>query len=177
MIFEFKPYSLEGNIGNAYNHYCSLVKDTDYIVLYDADTMVLTPGHGHMLSEVISKYGNIFKLFTCYTNRVNNKNQIIEELFDEPDIRVHRKKAIELYNKELNVKRISESPGVRGFMIMFSKDTWQQVSGFRDDGILGVDCDFSRRVSKIGNIGLIENMYVLHYYRLNEGRYYTEHLK
>lgn len=176
-IWEFKPYGLDGNLGAAYNKYCRLVTNKhDWIVLWDCDTMVLTRGHEHIIHEAINRHDNV-GLFTCYTNRVGTKDQVADmSMFDNPSISDHMKLADKLKKeKGSDVKYINHV--ISGHMMCFSKEVWEDVSGFRN-GILGVDNKFSHAVlmSK-RKIAVIEGVYCMHYYRFNEGIDNKNHLK
>lgn len=181
MIYHFIPYSLDKNIGIAYNTYCKLVpNDEDWIVIQDADVMILTPDYGHLLDKVTKMFPNT-GMFTCYVNRIkpntkNIKQQLVYEMFQERDIIKHRQKALELYNtKQYSIKIISNI--ISGYMMMFQKKTWKEVGGFLEQGILKIDNDFSAKVIKSGKrILLLEGMYMLHYYRMLEGYKSKEHL-
>jgi len=170
MIYSFQPYDQEGNLARAYNEHCKLVpNDDDWIVLRDADFMMLTPEYEKVMWEVVQA-NPMYELWTCYTNRVKCSNQIIKEMYNEPRMDVHRDKAIELYySKRHNVKRINRV--ISGYLMMFQKKTWKRhpfrvgVSAF-----FGVDTRFSRDILKRGGkIGLMEGVYGMHYYRFNEG--------
>jgi len=168
MIYTFQPYDLEGKIDRAYNEHIKLVpRDNDWIALRDADFMMLTPKYEHLIHEMIKKYPQI-DLWTCYTNRVNCKKQIIKEMYNEPRMDVHRNKAIELYTtKKYDMKPIARS--ISGYFMLFKKSTWKKVGGFRGNKFYGIDTNFSNDVLRAGMlIGLMEGLYGMHYYRFNE---------
>ena len=62
--------------------------------------------------------------------------------------------------------------------MLFKKETWESVGGFPEErGILSVDNTFSNRMNRHGyKIAVMEGLYVLHYYRLAEGRRNKSHL-
>jgi hypothetical protein len=79
------------------------------------------------------------------------------------------------------VKRIRRQ--VAGLFMLFQKKLWRQFP-FREGPIIGedgqyFDWEFSTRVLRAGrSIALIKGLYLLHYYRMQEGgKSYTEHLK
>lgn len=167
-IWSFVPYDHEGNIADAYNRYCEVVpNDNDWIILWDADLMVLTPKYEHLMFEVAERNPQ-YSLWTIYTNRVTCRPQLIKSLFEESDIREHRKKALELYeNYTYSVKDIHRS--ISGYCMMFKKKTWEKI-GFSGKGLFGVDTIFSNKIRHGGGkIGLMEGVYGFHYYRFNEG--------
>jgi GT2 family glycosyltransferase len=181
MIYHFIPYSLEKNIGKAYNDYCKIVpNDDDWIAVQDADCMILTPNYGVLLQKYIYRYPET-GIFTCWTNRIkpNNKNinqQLIQEMFNERDIIKHREKALTLYS--LNNGGFKEITRIiSGYFMMFKKKTWLEVGGFREEGMLKVDNDFSRKVLQSGKkILLMQMLYCFHYYRMLEGWQDKSHL-
>jgi GT2 family glycosyltransferase len=179
-IYYFTPYSLEKNLGKEYNKYIENVtnNDDDWICLTDADMMFLTPDYGTKIYEILYKNLDV-GLFTCYTNRVGNIEQLYDKHFSRNDSLINHRKiasyAYEQYKDEL--KYINEP--ISGYFMLFSRKTWRQVGKFSEDlQILGVDNDFSSKILKLGKkIALMKGIYVLHYYRLMEGIKYRDHLR
>ncbi len=176
-IFYFVPYSLERNIGKAYNQYMALLpNDNDYGVLMDGDTMFLTFDWGHAIAEVIKKVPNA-GIITCQTNRIRQKKQLYDE--SSPDILVHRLIAKTLDEKYRGqVRKINTH--ISGFFMAIQKKTWKQVGKFpeADGKLLTIDNAFSRKVMKSNkDIYLMRGMYVFHYYRFAEGKNHTGHLR
>ena len=178
MIYYFTPYSLEKNIGKAYNQYMSLLpNDEDYGVLMDGDIMFLTFDWGHQIAEVIKKHPDA-GIITCQTNRIaKNKVQLYSE--DSPDVLVHRLIAKDLDNKfRGQTRQIRQS--ISGFLMIIQKKTWEEVGKFPEipNKILDIDTRFSRMILNAKKtIYLMRGMYVFHYYRLAEGRKYKDHLR
>ncbi len=68
-----------------------------------------------------------------------------------------------------------DAKSISGMMMLFRKKTWLLVGGFYERGILDVDKIFSREITSRGmKIGIMQGMYIMHYYRLVEGN--KEHL-
>lgn len=177
MLYFFTPYSLEKNLARAYNDYCRLVPlDQDWIALVDADTMFLRPDFGHQIQEVINLHPQT-GLFTCYTNRVGNKHQRYPEMWNVRDILVHRKVATDIQKKH-RTHVIPMTGVISGHLMIFQKKTWKDAGGFNENRqILGVDNDFSRKILSMGKkILLMSGVYMLHYYRMEEGRTEKSHL-
>jgi len=175
-IFYFTPYATDKNLGAAYNRYMELLpNDDDWACFTDGDTMFLTTDWGHTIQNAIENNPNA-GMFTCYTNRVNNKEQLYRGNFNpNRDIIAHRNIAKVCHEIGKNrVKKLERM--ISGVMMIIQKKTWKE---FRfGDGLLGVDNDISKRMLKAGKqILLIESIYLMHYYRLAEGRTFTEHLK
>lgn len=166
MFYELTPYSLDGDLGAACNKCCEIVPDdNDWILISDQDSMILTPEYGHLISSYIEKYPDV-DLFTCRTNRVNNKLQLEPGMFDATDIPTHRRKAVELSKKPLSLTYTTRV--ISGYFMLFQKKTWTKYK-FRENRFYGVDTYFSRDVLRDGKIGIMDNIYSMHYYRMIEG--------
>lgn len=177
-IYYFTPYSLEKNIGKAYNDYMKLLpKLDDWAVIMDGDIMFLNFNWGHIIAQAIEDNPNA-GIISCLTNRISKrKDQLYEEL--STDILVHRIIAKELAAKKKRQYRKIQG-NVSGFLMAIKKRTWKDVGGFpeKDNVILDVDGLFSRRVRYSGrSIVIMKGLYVLHYYRMAEGPYYKDHLR
>jgi len=176
MIYYFTPYSLDKNLGAAYNHYMELLpNDDDWACFTDGDTMFLSSDFGHIINEVVEKFPDT-GMFTCYTNRVSNKFQRYGGGFSEvADIRHHRNIAI-VCERTGRGKILELNGMISGMMMIIQKKTWYDFP-FKD-GLLSVDNDISKRLLIAGEkILLIKGIYLLHYYRLAEGRGYKKHLQ
>lgn len=176
MIYYFTPYSLEKNLAKVYNHYCQLVNDDDWICLLDGDICFLIDDWGHYIQEVINVNPQI-DLFTCFTNRIGNKQQRIPAVETICDMVHHIQIAKALReNHGTNVRELYKV--ISGHFMLFKKSTWQEVGGFNEERkILTVDNNFSHRVLKHGKkIGIIKGLYVFHKYRMGKDIKDTSHL-
>jgi GT2 family glycosyltransferase len=175
MIYFFTPWSFEKDLGDAYNHYCSLIPNPDdWICVTDHDTLFLLPTTIPRIKKYIELYPNT-GIFTCYTNRVGSKKQCYgHELSENPNILYHRDIAKKLEDtQEFNIAHIAGT--ISGFLMVFKKSTWEYLR-FRN-GILKVDTDFSIKALRHNfTISLMKSVYVFHYYRLSEGRNHLQHL-
>ena len=176
-IFYFVPYSLEKNIGKAYNQHMALLpNDNDWGVIMDGDTMFLTFDWGHAIAEVIAKLPDA-GLITCLTNRIGKgRGQIYGE--DSPDILIHRAIAKRI-DKEFRGQYRKHNHHVSGFFMAIQKKTWKEVGKFTEapGKILAVDDAFSKKILRSDKgIYIMKGMYKLHYYRMAEGRKYKDHL-
>jgi len=181
------PYGIDGNYGKACNEECELIPDGDWICIKDGDMLFLNDAWGHQFQNLVETYPNT-GLFTTYASRTGNTEQLYKsELSENSDIRYHRQLALKLQKEEyLNVKQLIHF--ISGHVMLFSKKTWQEVGGFPETlsektalkykhNIASVDNRFSYKILKAGKIILLaEGIYVLHYYRLCEGRLHREHL-
>jgi len=105
MIYYFSPFSVEKNLGAAYNQHMALIGDDDYAVLTDGDTCFLTPDYGMIISQYIAAHPNA--VLTCWTNRINEKAEQQwkhAELRESSDMKLHLEIA-----KEFNSELVGES--------------------------------------------------------------------
>jgi len=177
-IYYFVPYSLERNIGKAYNQYMALLpNDNDYGVLMDGDTMFLTFDWGHAIAEVIKKIPDA-GIITCYTNRLA-KNKVQLYGVDSTDIIVHRAIAKKL-DEDFRGSYRKINQRISGFFMAIQKKTWKEVGKFPEipNKILDIDGLFSNKILRAGkSIYIMRGMYKLHYYRMAEGPKYKDHLR
>lgn len=168
-----KPYSLEKNLGKAYNEAMALIPDGDWACLMDYDTMFLTPDCGQILHEhakFMDENYNGKVLLTCFANRIHPlaKDQLLTgSLLEETDISYH----IHLAEKQREQKTCTRiEHEISGFLMMISKELWKEIKFTESGKCLGVDNDFSLRVLAKGYmIGRMDNLYVWHTYRLKNG--------
>lgn len=182
-IYYFTPYSLEKSLAEAYNESCELVPgDDDWICLRDGDTMFLNSDWGHIIQRAVDNFSTKFSAFTCYASRIEGKHQqFMGEISEEANIVVHRKIAVE--NADRNRGKIKDISGVcdlSGHFILIPKWLWKRVR-FNElnpkGGLLGVDNYYFWKLNRYGyKIGLIEELYLFHYYRLAEGSTSIKHL-
>lgn len=177
MIWFFKPYSFEKRLAQAYNQYCEIVPDGDWVCLMDGDSMFLENNFGHIAQEYIDLYPEC-KLFVPVTNRVGKRSHCFQkERSKNPDIKYHR----EISRAICDTREIKDMSHVRYPSMpcfLFRKETWAQVGGFRDNGqIMGTDVDFSKKVLELGPCYRMNGLYLFHYYRLCEGINSKAHLQ
>lgn len=161
-----KPYALDKNLGRAYNEAMAIIPEGDWACLMDYDTMFLTPDCGRILHQYATLYESV-GLFTCWTNRIGNPNQIFPDMADVVDIREHILRAEDRISYNY-ITYINEP--VSGFLMMLSKSTWNKIKFDESGKCLGVDNDYSRRILEAGmRIVRMEAMYVFHIYRMKQG--------
>lgn len=178
-IWYFTPCSDRKNLAEAYNLYGSLVKNPDdWIVFQDRDIMYMTPDYFEIIKETIEKNPD-YRLFTCMTNRVGNLVQCHDALISEnPDL-LHHEGIATLRAKENRHEVKSTHLVISGMWMAIQKKTWDRIGGAGTrPGLLGVDNYISRKIIACGmKIGVMQGLYVLHYYRLRTGRLDKSHLK
>jgi GT2 family glycosyltransferase len=173
-----KPYSLEKNLGKAYNEAMALIPDGDWACLMDYDTMFLTPDCGKILHEYVN-WNPTAGIFTCFTNRIHplaNDQLLDGECSENTCMQYHVERA---YNQKRFLFKATElKKQISGFLMMISKKTWSEHKFSEEGKCLGVDNDFSLRVLESGkSILRMDGVYVLHLYRLKNGIKDKTHLQ
>jgi GT2 family glycosyltransferase len=177
MVWYFKPYSITKNLGAAYNQYCEMVPDNDWICLMDGDCMFLRADFGHLIEKYIAKWPHT-KLFIPVVNRVGKGSQCHRgKRSADPNIINHKTIADRVGNL-LEVKDMNGTKAPSMPCFIFSKKTYNQIGGFDETGnILGVDLRFSRKACELGKCYRMNGLYMFHYYRLKEGYKSLKHIK
>jgi GT2 family glycosyltransferase len=178
VIYFFNPYSIDKDLGKAYNDYMALLpNDEDWACLTDGDTMFLMPDYGHQIQQIIDLHPET-GLFTCLTNRVGCTDQCYRKVIsNERDILKHKRIAQDLYTNKTGVKELRNI--ISGHCMIVQKKTWEAVGKFPEGmGILAVDNEFSKRILDSGRkILLMEGVYILHWYRFDTGISDKSHIK
>jgi hypothetical protein len=171
-----KPYSIEKNLGKAYNEAMAMIPDGDWACLMDYDTMFLTPDCGQILYEHAfyhEKYADGMKaLFTCYTNRIHplSMYQLYKGQISEiTDVTYHIYLAELIRNENRNQTKLLPKAPISGFLMMFQKSLWEEFKFNESGKCLGVDNDFSIRVQEKYPVLRMDDLYVWHTYRLKNG--------
>jgi len=161
------PWSTEKNIGKVYNETMKMVGDTDWVCFLDGDTINTTTYFGSRIEEIIRNNPE-YSLFTCYTNRVVRKYQILGDSdWLNNDMEYHRNLGEETWKKNgSTVDDITNLHPLSGVMILISKKTWEIVGGFFESKMLGIDNEIHKKVKVNGlRVGLMKGIYVYHWYR------------
>lgn len=182
MILDCIPYSVDKNLGAAYNSTMQLLGDNDHACLRDGDTCWLTPDYGVHLAEYVRLYPNA--VLTCWTNRINEKAEqqypnlhVIDNqegpVRDCTNMVDHIKIAEAIKGQLYNVTPLHGF--VSGFCMVVPKTVWQlhkfaEKQPYEDRGphnLLGVDNDFTNRVRAAGVPVLrCDGLYIFHVYRM-----------
>jgi len=172
MILDCQPYSIDKNLGKAYNDVMALLPTGSHACFRDGDTCWLTPDYGVILAEYVRLYPNA--ILTCFTNRINEKSeQQLPTVRDITDFTTH----LEIAEKQKE-KTYSVTPMhgfISGFCMVVPKSVWEvtkftEVQAFEGRGphnLLGVDNDFTNRARAAGVPVLrMDGLYIFHTYRL-----------
>lgn len=163
MILPMAPFSLERNLGRAYNEAMALLPSpTDWAVFVDHDCLFgLTREWLPVIAEAVA-----FKpdagAFVAVTNRIDAAWQRAEEADRENhDIGYHTALALERL-KRRTLLDVTETKGFGGVCFAVSKAAWQDAGGFAD-GLLCVDHSLHFGLQRAGRrVYVLENLYVYH---------------
>jgi len=177
MIYHFNTIFSGKSIGTYYNQCCRIVPAGEWICFWDADVMTFhTFAHWNKFLEQAIRENPEIGLFSCVTNRIGTHKQRIGIAQDVNPSMLHHRLIAEQWLKQFGTKVRTDTKTVSGLMMLFSKDTWEAVGGFAEDGMIAVDTRFSKAVYELGQkVGILEGLYVMHYYRLLEGN--ADHLR
>lgn len=170
------PYSLEKNLGKAYNEEMAMIPEGQAACFIDGDTMFLTPDYGHILHEYANKYPDA--VLTCWTNRIHELSKGQRRTYNNEE---NRNDIIYNVNVAISLKgdktTSAISGPVSGFLLVVPKSVWHQHKFTEENkynpgqpNLLGVDNDFTNRVRAAGVPVLKMNgLLVWHSYRLLDG--------
>lgn len=166
MIHYGTPYSLEKRFGHAANQFMRMLPEPrDFGCLVDADAVFTTHFYGTLIQQVVDE-NSTCRLFYALTNRIGCPWQRDETICGD-DMRFHReygRRLAEMHGSAVREVQGEQVPG-SGFLILVRKDLWQEVP-FQEQGMLGVDWDFFRRVAQRGErILQMQGLYLYHWYR------------
>jgi len=175
MIHILTPYRTDKDLGKAYNDACSLVPDGDWICLMDIDCMFLTPDAPEIMQKYVEMYPET-GCFTAYTNRISPLS--FEQLWnkrvsEDGEIRHHIELAMNLRSNFPSVTPVLRGE-ISGYLMLFSKETWEKNKFDEGIGCLAVDTFWSRRVQDIKRMDAV---YVWHTYRIWKEMNDKTHLK
>lgn len=165
-IHYLTPYSVEKNIGKAYNEACALIPDGDWICIRDGDTMFLTDHWGSQIEDIVSN-NQEYSLIGCLTNRLRASHQLYHGEFSANSDVLHHQAIAERLHQDHYSEVIETQKGVAGMFMLFPKKIWQRVQ-FRENSA-AFDAFFCREIKKKGEmIGVAQGLYVFHKYRLGK---------
>ena len=171
------PYSPDRNIATAYNESIASVTGFEWILLTDADVMFLTPDYGHLIAQVIRQNPGA-GLITCFTNRVGPTCQRTPQgIMSEQSLLKLRGMALE-HLRKFGASVSVIGPPVSGMFLLFRRETWKAVGGFKGEGMLQVDWRFSKEIHAASlPILRMDGLFVAHFYRLDSGEKNLMHLR
>lgn len=171
------PFSIDKNLGAAYNRSLSLIPDDDWVCLIDYDVLLLTPDAGNIIHEYAARNLDA-GLITCYTNRVSPKSTaqlLTGSLMECSDIKSHILLAEEQRKHLYQITEINQD--ISGMLMMISKRTWNEFKFSESGKCLGVDTEYNRRLRAAGKkILRADGLYCFHTYRMTQGIKSKSHL-
>jgi GT2 family glycosyltransferase len=171
------PYSLEKNLGKAYNEAMEGLKEDEWGCLCDIDTCFLTPDAGVILEEYAKRYPDA-GILTCFTNRVSPLSvmQLLKGKIEE-DANMRRHVQLAEFQKKYLYQVTEINRDISGMLMMISKRFWNEFQFSEDLKCLGVDTEYNRRIRAAGvKILRMDGMYLFHVYRMQNGIHYKSHL-
>lgn len=184
MIHITIPYSKEQDFFQAIcNEFEKVSNQDDWVVIMDGDTMFLQPDFGAQLQEYIDLYPST-GMFTCYASRCSYSYQVPGGVDQEnPNILYHKMisdQMRQLYQGDVR----SINTRIAGHLMMIKKSTWVKIlPGLsariqaKEKKVLGVDTQITWSILKSGLlVHLMCGVYILHYFRLLDGRKSNSHV-
>lgn len=164
-MFPMTPFSIDKNLGRAYNEAMELLPEDSWAVMMDHDAMPTTPHWYAQIAEAIAFLPDA-GAFVAMTNRIASPWQRCGDQ-KENDISKHRKFG-EGRRSVRTLLDISNTKGFGGVMFAFSKAVWREVGGFAH-GLGCVDHSLHFGLQRIGRkVYLIEGLYVYHWRHYGE---------
>lgn len=163
-LFAMTPYSLEGDLGRAYNEAVALLPDDAWAAFLDHDAMLTTREWYRQLLEAIAFVPDAGAIVAC-TNRIAAPWQQVGDR-DCHDVATHRAFGAARARDVRTLLDVTDTKGFGGVLFAFSKATWREVGGFIEGATLCVDHGFHFAARKAGRrIYLLEGLYVYHWRR------------
>ena len=175
MVYFFTPYNLNKNLFEAYDTYANLIQnDEDWLCFMDGDTLFFQSNFGHLIDNATRQVPHA-GLITCYASRIKTQAQVYsDKLYNCDSIKTHFDiaKALEIRNHE-NLSLLDTN--IAGFMMVIRKATWLIIRNEVKEKcynmkMLGVDYAISEAIRNHNfKTYRMNDLYMLHYYRMVEG--------
>jgi hypothetical protein len=165
-IWYISPYASDLNIGREYNEQIAQLPADDFICIVDQDVMFLHPKTKQQIEHIVRYKADGFDLLGCWTNRLGYGYQLPNgQREKERDPVYHYKMADKAHMCAYGVVREVEHP-IAGFLMLFPRTTWEKTPFHENQ--LNFDYQFSHMIRKRGGrIGMMDGVYVYHYYRMH----------
>lgn len=164
MIHYISPFRCDKNIGKSINNAITefISNDNDWICHLDQDVLWLLPDSKKQLEEILSTTD--FDILGMVTNRLGQQHQLVQGMYNEPDISKHIEIAKKMQN--LNGNDIIETKEIlAAFCLCFKVKTWKSLGMFVENAI-NFDAIFSICAIKDGyKLGICPGIYLFHLYR------------
>lgn len=165
MITYHTVWASDKNIGRAYNQIIEQAKD--WVCFTDGDAMFLYKWWGKQLEDIIKKYEKRHVgMYTCMTNRVFNKSQLIGGKMSENfDLQYHNKLAANLAASQYDiVTPLTKQQRTSGVLMLVNPKA-SNVQFREGIGLAGVDNFFHTDLMRAGwKVMLMKGVYIFHKY-------------
>lgn len=170
------PYSIEKNLGRAYNETMDLIPEGDSACIMDYDVQLLTPDAPAIISQYANENPNA--VLTCFANRIHplNTEQLWSGVVDDNST---------MTKHLLIAKKQTKNPHTvtpvlthfSGFLFVLPKSIWTNHRFSETGKCLGVDTEWFKKL-KSNNIPVLRmnRIYVWHTYRILNGIDNKDHL-
>lgn len=168
------PFSLEKDLGKAYNEAMSRIPDDDYAIILDYDAMMLTPNSAPLVDKYV-KANPQAALLTAYAARSHKSSSQHYPYNNNGNMLTAIQVAERLERLPMRTRPVIKN--VTGFFMVLPKWTWNKYKFREGMGCLGVDTDYWMKLVIAGEqMLLMETIYVWHTYRLKNGIHDKSHL-
>lgn len=162
-VHYISPYSLTKNIGGCLNDAIQQLNPSpyDWVCHLDQDALWLLPDSKAQLEHICAN--TKFDVIGPVTNRLAQRYQQVEGMFDQYDIREHVKMSQKLQTDNYGI--VQSTPNVlAAFCLCFRVKVWEKIK-FTENS-LQFDSQFSISARRQGfTTGLMIGLYVFHLYR------------
>lgn len=171
-VFIRTPYSVEKNLGKAYNEEMAMIPDGDAACFIDGDVCFLTHDYGQILNDYANAHPDA--VLICQTNRIHELAKYQNANMPEADIKECIRHAEYLRNNPHSVTKVPVSGSISGFLMVIPKSVWSkykfsEVNTFKpgQPNLLGVDNYWTNLIRANGvEILRMEKLFVWHTYRI-----------
>lgn len=171
------PFSMDKKYGTELNRCISLLPDDDWVCVTDWDCMLLSPLQVPKMYEYIAQYPEV-DLFLATSNRSGSHSQRYKGRISGDDSMKAWHLEAENLLKGSNSITLNADGKISGYLMLFSKRTWEKYGFSNDLDVLHVDRDFTRKIlEQNGVVAIMNRILVWHSYRLLHGTQNKEHLK
>lgn len=169
------PFSLDMKYGIELNRCIEVIPEDDWCVILDTDAMFLSNKQIPMIYEYINRYPDT-GLFLAKSNRSGSHAQRYRnEISKNYDISYWMRIADQI-NPTYSVSE-PEGNTISGFLMLFSKKTWNEIKFDENLDILHIDRTFAAGVLNLQKkIFIMDDVLVFHAYRLLNGTKDKTHL-